>query len=159
MTNRLSAVTPQTMRLYVVNAAAMKTVPSYDQTGHVDTAVVPVLGMHDCFATVEIHRRAIPHDALFQLYIEAWHNERGAASSISEMVLCKSHMRIIGMGAEIAVPLIFRKMADEGDEPDMWFVALQTLTGADPVTDEIRGDFKAMADRWLRWATDSGYVW
>ena len=50
-------------------------------------------------------------------------------------------------------------MQEEGDEPDMWFVALQILTGGDPVTDEIRGDFKAMADRWLEWAASAGYAW
>jgi hypothetical protein len=42
------------------------------------------------------------------------------------------------MDAAVALPLILRKMEDEDDEPDMWFVALQSLTNADPVTDEIR---------------------
>ena len=97
--------------------------------------------------------------ALFQQYVDQWHKERGATSSITEMVICSSHLAIISMGADLVVPLILRKMEDEGDEPDMWFVALQSLTGTDPVTDEIRGDFKLMADRWLEWATANGYVW
>jgi hypothetical protein len=97
--------------------------------------------------------------ARFQQYIQSWRIERGATSSIPEMVMCRSHLLIIAMGPRIALPLIFTQMESEGDEPDMWFVALQVLTHADPVTDEIRGDFKAMADRWLQWALDNGYAW
>jgi hypothetical protein len=100
----------------------------------------------------------IPQAGFFQLLLDRWHVERGATSSITEMAMCRAHLRIIGMGPSV-VPLILRKMQEEGDEPDMWFVALQMLTGKDPVTDEIRGDFKAMADRWLQWAADCGYVW
>jgi hypothetical protein len=106
--------------------------------------------------------RALPvfsNAARFQQYIKAWHLERGATSSIPEMVMCRSHLRIIAMGAAIALPLIFAQMESENNEPDMWFAALQILTGTDPVTDEIRGDFKAMADRWLEWAADNGYAW
>jgi hypothetical protein len=101
---------------------------------------------------------AMPDGALFQLFLQQWYIERGATSSITEMASCRSYLRIIGMG-ERAIPLILRQMQDEGDEPDMWFVALQVLTGADPVTDEIRGDFKAMAERWLQSAIDIGYAW
>jgi hypothetical protein len=92
----------------------------------------------------------LPNEALFQYYVDQWHRERGLPLSITEMALCRSHFSIIAMGAAVALPLILRKMEDEDDEPDMWFVALQSLTNADPVTDEIRGDFKAMADRWLQ---------
>jgi hypothetical protein len=87
-----------------------------------------------------------------------WHTERGATSSITEMVMCQAHLKIIAMGPR-AVPLILRRMEDEGAQPDMWFVALQMLTSADPVTDEIRGDFPAMARRWLDWAAAHGYAW
>jgi hypothetical protein len=87
-----------------------------------------------------------------------WHAERGATSSITEMAMCKSYLSIIAMGPAV-IPLILRKMEDEGDEPDMWFVALQALTHNDPVTDASRGDFKKMADSWLAWARRSGYVW
>jgi hypothetical protein len=94
----------------------------------------------------------------FRKLRENWHEERGATSSITEMAMCRAHLQIIGLGPA-AIPLILRQLEREGDEPDMWFVALQMLTRADPVTDEIRGDFVAMGRRWLDWAVLNGYAW
>jgi hypothetical protein len=95
---------------------------------------------------------------VFDDLISQWRKERGATSSITEIVMCRSHLRIIGMGP-MAIPLILREMEDEGDDPDMWFVALQMLTGADPVTDDARGNFKKMAALWFDWAHRHEYVW
>jgi hypothetical protein len=100
----------------------------------------------------------VSETAQFQELVSSWHAERGATSSVTEMVMCRSYLRIIGMGPS-AVPLILRRMRHEGAEPDMWFVALQMLTGADPVTEEARGDFAAMARCWLHWAAHNGYAW
>ncbi|MBI2292135.1 MAG: hypothetical protein HYU73_17805 [Betaproteobacteria bacterium] len=100
----------------------------------------------------------VSEDAIFQELVLKWRAERGATSSITEMAMCRSYLQIIAIGPR-AITLIFRQMEQEGDEPDMWFVALQMLTGADPVTEEARGDFKAMADLWLNWGRASGYAW
>jgi hypothetical protein len=86
-----------------------------------------------------------------------WQTERGATSSITEMAMCPSYQRIIAMGPE-AIPLILRQMEYEGDQPDMWFWALQVLTGANPLTESQRGYFLEMANAWLSWAR-SRYVW
>ena len=40
-----------------------------------------------------------------------------------------------------------------------WHRALRRITGADPVTDEIRGDVNKMAEAWLRWGRAQGYEW
>ena len=94
----------------------------------------------------------------FHYLVSQWRKERGATSSITEMVMCRSHLHIIGTGP-VAIPFILREMEDEGDDPDMWFVALQMLTGADPVTDDARGNFKKMAVLWFDWAHRHGHVW
>ncbi len=94
----------------------------------------------------------------FQTLRDQWRIERGATSSVTEMAMCRSYLRIIGMGPDV-LPLILRQMANEGDEPDLWFVALQMLTGADPVIDDARGNFKEMAKLWLDWASRNGYAW
>lgn len=99
-----------------------------------------------------------PDEATFRSLLTKWHDERGATSSITEMVLCRSYLQIIAMGSK-AIPLIFRQMEQEADEPDMWFVALQVITSADPVTPEARGNFKAMADLWIHWGRINGYAW
>jgi hypothetical protein len=89
--------------------------------------------------------------AKFQRLIRQWHHERGITSSIVEMAMCPSYQQIIGMGP-VAVPLILRQMESEGDDPDMWFWALTAITNADPIPDEIRGDYVEMAKAWLEWA-------
>src|ERR1019366_4678716 len=100
--------------------------------------------------------RVISDEAQFQQLLSNWHAERGATSSVTEMAMCRSYLRIIAMGPKV-ISLIFAQMEREGEEPDMWFMALQMLTGADPITEEARGDFKAMADLWLHWGRANGY--
>jgi len=97
-------------------------------------------------------------DALkFLGLVSQWRQERGAISSITKMAMCPSYQRIIAMGERV-IPFILRELESEGDEPDMWFWALQVLTGNDPVSDEARGNVKKMADAWLDWARVR-YAW
>jgi hypothetical protein len=96
--------------------------------------------------------------ALFQQLASQWHKERGATSSITQMAICPSYQRIIGLG-EKAIPLILRRLENEGDDPDHWFWALQALTREDPVPQDARGDMKEMARSWLDWAYMTGYDW
>ena len=98
-----------------------------------------------------------PSFSLFQHLVSQWHEERGATSSITKMAMCPAYQRIIAMG-EAAIPLILRRLEQEGDEPDMWFWALRILTNADPVPDEARGDTVAMARAWLQWGR-AQYAW
>ena len=81
---------------------------------------------------------------------DKWHEERGIASSLTQIVACPSYLRIIGMGKK-AVPLILRELEEEGDEPDFWFWALEAITGDNPVPPADIGDMRAMARAWLEW--------
>jgi hypothetical protein len=95
---------------------------------------------------------------LFQQLVQQWHKERGATSSITQMAMCSSYQRIIGMG-EKAIPFILRQLENEADDPDHWFWALQALTREDPVAEDARGDMREMARVWLDWAYMAGYDW
>ncbi len=88
---------------------------------------------------------------------KSWHIERGSASSVTAIVMCKSYLRIIAMGKR-AIPLIMRRLQQEGDEPDMWFVALQMLTNENPSSASVRGNFKNMAEAWIEWGQRNGYA-
>ena len=44
-------------------------------------------------------------------------------------------------------------------EPDHWFVALRTITGADPVAPEDAGRMDRMSAAWVRWGKEHGYTW
>ncbi len=99
----------------------------------------------------------VPDEMTFPFLAKRWHEERGATSSITKMALCPSYQRIIGMGPR-AIPLILKQLESEGDQPDMWFWALRTLTNADPVSEADRGNIVRMANAWLEWGRQR-YVW
>lgn len=90
----------------------------------------------------------------FSKLVQRWHAERGATSSVSDMIICPSYLGIIGMGAR-ALPLIFSQIQREGDDPDHWFVALKAITGEDPVSEDAYGDTVRMAEEWLSWAKEN----
>ena len=96
--------------------------------------------------------------ALFENLMSQWHEERGATSSITQMAMCPSFQRIIGIG-EKAIPLILRELDDQGEDPDHWFWALQAITRQNPVAVDHQGDMKEMARDWLEWAYMAGYDW
>ena len=100
----------------------------------------------------------LPDQVMFNNFLENWHKERGATSSITEMAMCPSYQNIIGMGRR-AIPLILHQLIVEGEEPDMWFWALRAIASADPVTDDMRGDFGKMAEAWISWGRSKHYVW
>ena len=91
---------------------------------------------------------------MFARLEKQWRKERGITSSISDMVVCPSYLRIIGMGRS-AVPLILAQLKREGDDPNHWFVALEAITGEDPVPEDAYGDTIRMAEAWLSWAEES----
>ena len=80
-----------------------------------------------------------------------WQADRNAASFIDEICNHPAYMGIIGMGKE-ALPFIFAQLDAEGNEPDHWFSALQSITGANPVPEEDYGDIAAMSRAWREWA-------
>lgn len=94
---------------------------------------------------------------LFHLLRDRWYEERGITSSIVHMSECPSYLRIIGMG-EPAVPLILEQLKREGDDPDHWFVALEAITGANPIPVEAYGNTVKMAQAWFEWA-DANNEW
>ena len=93
-----------------------------------------------------------------QQLIAQWRVERGAMSSITEAAMCPAYQSILGVGPA-AVPLLLGQLESEGEEPDQWFWALKAITGTDPVRDEDRGDYVAMARSWLQWGQTQGYAW
>ncbi|MDR3678266.1 MAG: hypothetical protein P4N24_22490 [Acidobacteriota bacterium] len=97
-------------------------------------------------------------EAIFKILTEKWHRERGASSSITEIILCPSYQSIIAMGDRV-IPLILSQLEAEGNEPDHWFWALQVLTGVNPVSEEIEGNLPAMSEVWRETARSKGYIW
>ncbi len=86
----------------------------------------------------------------FERLTEQWRRDRGASSSVTKSLMSRYYLEIIGMGPP-AVPLIVDELRAEGDDPDMWFWALQCITENDPTTPDDQGDSVKMAAKWLAW--------
>jgi adenine-specific DNA-methyltransferase len=82
-----------------------------------------------------------------------WKKDTAHLSSMAQMARHESYKRILDLGPSV-VPLI---IADLRRRPAMWFHALQTLTGDNPVPKESRGNVSDMRHLWLTWASERGY--
>ena len=74
------------------------------------------------------------------------------SSSLSERFAHTAYQQIIAMG-DAAVPLL---LAELEREPDWWFAALKSITGADPVPPAHRGRLQDMTRAWLQWGRAHG---
>lgn len=108
------------------------------------------------FGAVHEPRFVNSDESIFSGLVASWHRERGISSSITRITATDAYLKIIGMGQR-ALPLILKQLKAEGEKPDHWFVALHAITNENPVSPEIRGNMKAMANAWLAWA-DNKYV-
>ena len=93
-------------------------------------------------------------EARFRSLVKQWKRETEAQSSIRRMIQHPAYQEIIGLG-EPAVPLL---LAELKRNPDFWFAALQTLTGAKPAPPETAGNVNLIARAWIEWGTDKGYL-
>jgi hypothetical protein len=94
-------------------------------------------------------------EEIFRALAQQWRQERGPMSSTTQLAMCPSYQRIIGLGAAV-VPLLLRELERQ---PDHWFWALKAITGADPVPAASRGKLREMAEAWLAWGREQGYSW
>jgi hypothetical protein len=91
----------------------------------------------------------------FQRLASVWRAETSHLSSSTQMAAHPAYQEIISLGPEV-VPLL---LADLAKQPDHWFTALKTITGANPVDPADRGRIDKMAQAWLKWGTENGYRW
>jgi hypothetical protein len=75
-------------------------------------------------------------------------------SSTTERATNFAYQQIIGMGEKV-LPFIFRELQETGGH---WFWALRAITGENPVGPESRGNINRMAQAWLEWGRQRGYV-
>jgi type I restriction enzyme M protein len=88
----------------------------------------------------------------FKAHAEKWRKETQHTSSLTKMITHPSYRRIMGMGREV-LPLIFHELKER---PDHWLVALNAITGEDPVPAE--GKFNDAVEAWLAWGAEKGYL-
>jgi adenine-specific DNA-methyltransferase len=89
----------------------------------------------------------------FAEFSSRWKKETAHHSSMAQMAKHPAYQQILDLGPEV-VRLI---LEDLKRRPAMWFHALQTLTGANPVKKESRGILRDMRLAWLEWGRENGY--
>ncbi len=94
-------------------------------------------------------------ETMFLELAEQWRRDTGMLSVISKISMHPAYQRIIGMGQPV-VPLIMRELERE---PDHWFWALNSITGANPIKVQQRGNLYQMAQAWIEWGRENGYRW
>jgi hypothetical protein len=95
----------------------------------------------------DIHER-------FRRLVSQWKAESRYLSNTAQMALLHPYQRIIGMGSA-AVPLILQELQRE---PDQWFWALEAITEENPVPPEAAGKVHLMAQAWIEWGKQRGYL-
>ena len=95
-----------------------------------------------------------PDPETFRKLADQWEEDTIYLSNLRQAARHPAHQEILDMGAA-AVPLILKRLKDKGGH---WFSTLRTITAADPVTAEDRGNVPAMTAAWLEWGKRNGYA-
>jgi hypothetical protein len=90
----------------------------------------------------------------FRELSDEWQADVAHLSSTTARVQHPAYREIIAMGPRV-VPLLLRELERR---PNHWFAALRSLTGADPVAAAERGQLGPMAEAWIKWGRERGYV-
>lgn len=91
----------------------------------------------------------------FKILCDEWHSTPCISSSVEVICDHPAYRAIIDLGVDV-LPLIFRDMTNY--KLRFWYIALRKITGENPVTDDMRGNFHKMSEAWLKWASDRGYL-
>ena len=83
-----------------------------------------------------------------------WREETFGQSLAAPGILHPAYLRIIGMG-EQAIPWILEELEERGGQ---WYVALQSITGEDPVAKEDRGQRPKMRAAWQEWGRINRWI-
>ena len=93
-------------------------------------------------------------DEKFQRFASTRHQAVAHHSSSSIRYGHLAYQAIIKLGPAV-VPLLLRDLEKTGRH---WFVALATLTLADPVPADQSGNIAKMKEAWLQWGHEQGYL-
>jgi hypothetical protein len=90
----------------------------------------------------------------FYVLAKQWENEVEGYSLTTQTSNHPAYQEIIGMGNQV-VPLLLKELKNN---PMFWLSALNEITGINPIKPEQRGKIKQMAEAWLEWGRNQGYV-
>ena len=136
-------------------------IPRFDESPDAEWVGLDVVGDGEtagfgdiCYLEAELPT-VMSLEAIFELLADQWRKETEFVSSVTKMHMHPAYLRIIAMGPRIISPVLKELQA----RPDQWFAALEALSGGvNPIADEDAGNLRRMADAWLAWGRDRGYI-
>jgi hypothetical protein len=158
----LEEITKRAMDEAAISAVITSSIPSQQQVPQFGAWTLIPIGQ-TCFDQLTTVALLTNRDAKVRLgglekefkeLAAKWKSDRGATSSSTALSMHPAYQLIIGMGERV-LPLIF---ADLQQKPDHWFWALRAITHENPVPPESRGKIQEMANAWLAWGREKGYV-
>lgn len=91
----------------------------------------------------------------FKQLSSQWRRETRALSSIlHKTILNSSYMEIIKNGNQFLSFIL--KDLERG--PDHWFIALERITGENPITEKELGKMDKMAEVWIKWGKEKAKI-
>lgn len=90
----------------------------------------------------------------FSVLADEWESERPKGADVATAVQHPAYQRIIGMGPGAISPILCRLKK----KPGHWFWALHCITGDNPVPAESEGNVAQMAQAWIEWGRERGYI-
>lgn len=115
--------------------------------------LVHVLGFERQTAAPKVNKAVVSR---FEELTGRWESETAFLSSLTDIVLHPAYQKIIGMGEKV-VPLILQDLRGP-EEPRHWFWALEAIIGANPVPADSEGNITSMAEHWIEWGKQNGYI-
>lgn len=96
-------------------------------------------------------------EELFNALVMAWREATENLSSLTQIVSHPSYQRIIDLGqrGEPVVPLILRDLRSTGGH---WAMALNAITGENPVNAKHIGNSMKVREDWIAWGRHRGYL-
>jgi hypothetical protein len=91
--------------------------------------------------------------ARFNRLANAWEQATGNLSSMKAASEHPAYQEIISLGRDV-VPYLLRDLQENERH---WFIALRTITGADPIPKAAAGNVPKMIEAWLQWGKENGY--
>jgi hypothetical protein len=93
-------------------------------------------------------------DAEFAALAERWRAERPRGADVADMAATPAYRAVVAMGDRAVRPILLQLKR----KPEHWFAALNEITAANPVPPEAEGRLKGMAEAWVRWGRERGYI-
>lgn len=98
-----------------------------------------------------LHKAKLPR--LFNTHFKKWVEETEFYSSPSMIKNNKNFLSLLQLG-KMAIPYAIDRLKNDATPRVHFFILLSSLTRANPIGDDIRGDIKKMKTAWIKWAKE-----